>query len=114
MIHIPTLRAGKPYYSLKRQPLTDIRTGERLGQVSQTLPGMIARGLGGIINVSLEMEPGGYDEDAAVARIRNIFEALQSIFAPARGEGRSKRLAEQAAAAALLEALGQAGVGRGR
>lgn len=34
--------------------------------------------------------------------------------APARGEGRSKRLAEQAAAAALLEVLGQAGGGRGR
>ena len=45
MIQIPTLRAGKPYYSLKRQPLTDIRTGEQLGEVSQTLPGMIARDL---------------------------------------------------------------------
>ena len=45
MLHIPLLRAGKPYRSLKVQPLIDIRNGETLGEVSQALPGMIARDL---------------------------------------------------------------------
>ena len=45
MIEIPVLRAGKPYYSLKRLPLTDVRTGESLGNLSLALPGQIARDL---------------------------------------------------------------------
>ncbi len=45
MLHIPLLRAGKPYRSLKVETLTDIRTGETLGETSQALPGMIARDL---------------------------------------------------------------------
>ena len=50
---------------------------------------------GGIINVSLELEPGGYNEAAAVARIRNIHEALQSIFETARERGISTHAAAQ-------------------
>lgn len=45
MINVPVLRAGKPYYSLQKQPLTDIRTGESIGTMSQALPGQIARDL---------------------------------------------------------------------
>lgn len=45
MLQIPVLRAGKPYYSLQKQPLIDIRTGETLGEMSQALPGQIARDL---------------------------------------------------------------------
>ncbi len=48
MIQIPTLRAGRPYHSLKRQTLTDIRDGSPVAEVSQTLPGMIARDLDSI------------------------------------------------------------------
>ena len=59
---------------------------------------------GGIINVSLEMEPGGYDEDAAVARIRNIFEALQSVFETARAEKITTHAAAQRVAEANLAA----------
>ncbi|MEM8997815.1 MAG: aldehyde dehydrogenase, partial [Acidobacteriota bacterium] len=44
-LHIPLLRAGKPYRSLQTQPLVDIRTGEPLGTVSQALSGIIARDL---------------------------------------------------------------------
>ena len=39
---------------------------------------------GGIINVSLELEPGGYRKEAAVARVRNIHDALLSIFETAK------------------------------
>lgn len=45
MLQIPVLRAGKPYYSLQKQPLVDIRSGEQLGEMSQALPGQIARDL---------------------------------------------------------------------
>ena len=39
------LRAGSPYHSLQQQPLTDIRTGERIGSMSLALPGQISRDL---------------------------------------------------------------------
>ena len=41
---------------------------------------------GGIINVSIEVGPGGYDERAAVAKIENIYTGLKEIFATARRE----------------------------
>ncbi|MEM6793012.1 MAG: aldehyde dehydrogenase family protein [Acidobacteriota bacterium] len=44
-LHIPLLRAGEPYRSLQTAPLTDVRTGETLGTVSQAIPGLIARDL---------------------------------------------------------------------
>ena len=44
-LHIPVLRAGKPYFSLKTQPLIDLRTGEQLGTTSQAISGLIARDL---------------------------------------------------------------------
>ncbi len=56
MIQIPTLRAGKPYHSLKRQTLTDIRDGSVVAEVSQTLPGMIARDLDKIIDARRALE----------------------------------------------------------
>lgn len=46
MIHLPVLRAGKPYRSLDRYPLTDVRTGEPVAEVSRANPGLIARDLG--------------------------------------------------------------------
>ena len=39
---------------------------------------------GGIINVSLELAPGGYQEAASVRKIKNIFHALQSVYETAR------------------------------
>lgn len=43
MLQIPVLRAGTPHYSLQKQPLIDIRNGEQIGEMSQALPGQIAR-----------------------------------------------------------------------
>ncbi|MFN0059052.1 MAG: Glu/Leu/Phe/Val dehydrogenase dimerization domain-containing protein [Planctomycetota bacterium] len=55
---------------------------------------------GGIINVSLELAPGGYQERAAVLKIENIYTALKEVFAMARREGinpakAADRVAEQ-------------------
>ena len=46
MIHIPLLRAGKPYRSLTCQPLSDVRTGEPVAEMSLANPGLIAKDLG--------------------------------------------------------------------
>lgn len=60
---------------------------------------------GGIINVSVELLPGGYDEQAALAKIDRIYDNLKKVFEISRTEGiatndAAARLAEQRLAAA--------------
>jgi acyl-CoA reductase-like NAD-dependent aldehyde dehydrogenase len=45
MLHLPILRGGQPYRSCAVQPLTDVRTGEAVAEVSQANAGLIARDL---------------------------------------------------------------------
>ena len=45
MLHIPLLRAGKPYKSLDVRHLPHVQTGEPVVEVSQANPGLIARDL---------------------------------------------------------------------
>lgn len=47
MLHIPLLRAGRPYRSLSTRTLTDVRDGTPVAEVSQANPGLIARDLRG-------------------------------------------------------------------
>lgn len=44
-LHLPLLRAGKPYFTLDTAPLVDVRSGEPLGRISQAIPGIIDRDL---------------------------------------------------------------------
>lgn len=44
-LHLPLLRAGKPYRTLTTATLRDVRTGDELGTVSQAIPGVIERDL---------------------------------------------------------------------
>lgn len=46
-IHIPLLRAGKPYRSLDAVPVPHFQTGEPVAHLSQANPGLIARDLAG-------------------------------------------------------------------
>jgi leucine dehydrogenase len=39
---------------------------------------------GGIINVSIEVEPGGYDEERSRKKVENIYHALKRVFAIAK------------------------------
>ena len=55
---------------------------------------------GGIINISVEVEPGGYDADVAAERVRGIGETLRRIFDDAEERG----ITPLAAALALAEA----------
>jgi leucine dehydrogenase len=54
---------------------------------------------GGIINVSVELLPGGYDEKSAVDRIQNIYTSLVQVFRISREE----EIPTNAAAARLAE-----------
>jgi leucine dehydrogenase len=59
---------------------------------------------GGIINVSIEMLPGGYDEKKALAKLENVYTNLKKVFEIARKDGiptheAAVRLAEQRLAA---------------
>jgi len=45
MLHLPILRAGKPYRSLDHAQITDVVTGEPVARVSQANRGLIARDL---------------------------------------------------------------------
>jgi acyl-CoA reductase-like NAD-dependent aldehyde dehydrogenase len=48
MIHVPLLRAGRPYRSLEVQTVRDLRTGEPVAEVSQANRGLIARDLAAV------------------------------------------------------------------
>jgi leucine dehydrogenase len=61
---------------------------------------------GGIINVSLELEEGGYDEVAAFAKIDNIGSALGSVFETARGRNITTHAAAQEVAETNLAEAG--------
>jgi leucine dehydrogenase len=55
---------------------------------------------GGIINVSIEVEPGGYNESRSRAKVENIYNALKKVFALAKAHNLStneaaNRLAEE-------------------
>ena len=43
MRHIPVLRAGRPYRSIDRIELCDVRTGDPVAEVSQANSGLVAR-----------------------------------------------------------------------
>jgi leucine dehydrogenase len=57
---------------------------------------------GGIINVSLELEEGGYNEPAALKKIENIGPALASVFETARTRDITTHAAAQEVAEARL------------
>jgi leucine dehydrogenase len=59
---------------------------------------------GGIINVSLELAEGGYDEAAAIKKIDHIGEALSSVFETARMRNITTHAAAQEVAEAVLAA----------
>jgi leucine dehydrogenase len=57
---------------------------------------------GGIINVSMELQPGGYDKQRSVEKVRHIFDALRRIFETARQRRVTTHEAAQEVAEAIL------------
>jgi leucine dehydrogenase len=68
---------------------------------------------GGIINVGMELAPGGYDEKRAMAKIDGIYEALRKVFAlAAQHDLNTREAAEQLAEMRLLRAREEKSVRR--
>jgi leucine dehydrogenase len=57
---------------------------------------------GGIINVSIEVEPGGYREERSRAKVENIYEALKSVFRLSRAKDISTNRASNLLAEEIL------------
>jgi len=64
---------------------------------------------GGIINVSIETRPKGYDEAIAIERIDRIYDNLKEVFAISRHEGISTNLAADRLAERRIDEVRQRG-----
>ena len=74
--------------------------GDRLKEMGVLYAPDYVINAGGIINVSIEVEPGGYDEARSRRKVENIYEALKAVFRIAKEHGvstnrASNLLAEQ-------------------
>ncbi len=68
MLHVPLLRAGRPYRSLAVRRLDDLRTGEPVVEVSQANAGLIARDLAAVDRAQAELHAIGAGELIAICR----------------------------------------------
>ena len=103
---VPALRcrvvAGAANNQLAAEPVAELLTGREI----LWAPDFVANA-GGIINISVELEPAGYDRERAEARVRAVADTMRTIFIAAEAEGTSplnaalalaqRRLAEAAA-----------------
>ncbi len=58
--------------------------GDRLREMGVLYAPDYVINAGGIINVSIEIEPGGYDEARSRRKVENIYEALKTVFRMSR------------------------------
>ena len=101
---IPNLRA-KILAGAANNPLKEPRHGEELVERDILYAPDFVINAGGIINVSTELRPGGFNQEASLARIKRIPKALRELWTIAREENiapnvASNRLAENILAAA--------------
>lgn len=68
MLHLPLLRAGRPYRSLEKITLPDVRTGEPVVEVSQANRGLIAHDLLRLPEIRRRLESFPMAELLAAAR----------------------------------------------
>lgn len=77
MLHLPLLRAGRPYRSLEAQTLKDARTGDPAVQVSQANRGLIARDLARLGEARAALE------DLETGELLEIFRTAARLLAEA-------------------------------
>ena len=100
---IPRLRCAVVAGAANNQLLDEARHSELLQERGILYAPDYVINAGGIVNVSCELLPGGYDEDVALARVQRIPAALGEIFAAARyGDVTPQVAAQQVAEAALV------------
>lgn len=103
---IPRLKCKVIAGAANNQLLDEIRHAQMLRERGILYAPDYVINAGGIINVAMELEPGGYDEAKAVAKIRNIFEALASVYETARERKITTHAAAQEVAEANLASAG--------
>jgi leucine dehydrogenase len=101
---IPRLRCRVVAGAANNQLLDEQRHARQLKQRGILYAPDYVINAGGIINVSMELVEGGYDETAARAKVDNIFHALQSVFETARKRDITTHAAAQEVAEANLKA----------
>jgi leucine dehydrogenase len=80
---VPRLRCKIVAGAANNQCLT-VEHGDRLKERGIVYAPDFVINAGGIINVSVELEPDGYHEERATAKVRNIYNAVRDILRTAR------------------------------
>jgi leucine dehydrogenase len=83
---LPRLRARVVAGAANNQLLRE-EHGDRLREMGVLYAPDYVINAGGILNVSTELEPGGYDEARARRKVENIHAALKEVFRRAREDG---------------------------
>jgi len=108
---IPRLRCTVVAGAANNQLLDEHRHGEMLRNRGILYAPDYVINAGGVINISCELRPGGYDPELALQRVNSIPKTLAEVFARAREQGITTHAAAQALAEAAL-AAGPAASGR--
>ena len=97
---IPRLRCAVVAGAANNQLLDEHRHGEMLRERAITYAPDYVINAGGVINISCELRPGGYDAELAERRVHEIPTTLARVFARAR----ERRITTHAAAQELADA----------
>jgi leucine dehydrogenase len=106
---LPRLKC-KAIAGVANNQLHEPRHGDVLRQMGILYAPDYVINAGGIINVSLELIPGGYVESKAVAKIDRVYDNLKQVFAIARQQKVSTHLAADHLAEQRIAAGRRAGV----
>jgi leucine dehydrogenase len=104
---IPRLKAKAVAGAANNQLLDENRHAAMLAERGIVYAPDYVINAGGIINVSIELEEGGYNEERALKKIENIHAALLEIYATAKDKGITTHDAAQSVAEANLQAATQ-------
>jgi len=99
---IPRLRCPLIAGAANNQFLDEHRHGEMLRDRGILYAPDYVINAGGVINISCELRPGGYDPELALQRVHAIPETLARVFARAREQGITTHAAAQELAEAAL------------
>ncbi|MDQ3380643.1 MAG: leucine dehydrogenase [Actinomycetota bacterium] len=99
---IPRLCCPVVAGAANNQLLDERRHGEMLRERGITYAPDYVINAGGVINISCELRPGGYDPELAVQRVHEIPQTLARVFARSREHGMTTHAAAQELAEAAL------------
>ncbi len=99
---IPRLRCAVVAGAANNQLLDEQRHGEMLRERGITYAPDYVINAGGVINISCELRPGGYDAELAERRVQEVPKTLARVFARAREHGMTTHAAAQELAETAL------------